>query len=137
LHDAQQADALPCQLAAHHSRGIIEPSERGLADVLSREFKPAPYALSSMLTFCDTTTSPDGEPVPAEQRLAAIHHRYGPGHLVSRSLQRAMPMILSAVKQARNRAAHTVISLPWYAFPGHGPADGDSGPASDAAMGSG
>ena len=32
---------------------------------------------------------------------------------------------------------YTVISLPWYAFPGHGPADGDPGPASDADMGSG
>jgi len=30
-----------------------------------------------------------------------------------------------------------VISLPWYAFPGHGRADGDLGSASDADMGSG
>ena len=62
---------------------------------------------SSVLTFCDMTTSPDGEPVPVEQRLAEIQHRYGPGHLISRSIQRATPMILSAVKQVRNRAAHT------------------------------
>jgi HD domain len=27
---------------------------------------------------CDMTTSPDGEPVPVDQRLAEIHHRYGP-----------------------------------------------------------
>ena len=52
------------------------------------------------------TTSPDGEIVPVEQRLAEIQHRYGPGHLVSRSIQRATPMILSAVKQVHNRAAH-------------------------------
>jgi hypothetical protein len=44
--------------------------------------------------------------VPAEQRLAEIHDRYGPGHLVSRSIQRATPMILGAVKQVRNKAAH-------------------------------
>ena len=29
----------------------------------------------------------DGEPVPVEQRLAEIPDRYGPGHLVSRSIQ--------------------------------------------------
>jgi putative nucleotidyltransferase with HDIG domain len=107
LRDAQHADALLCQLVAHHSCAIIEAGERGLADVLSREFEPAPYALSSVLTCCDMTTSPDGEPVPTEQRLAEIHERYGPGHLVSRSIQRATPMILGAVKQVHNRATHT------------------------------
>ena len=47
--------------------------------------RPAPYALSSVLTCRDMTTSPDGEPVPVDRRLAEIHDRYGPGHLVSRS----------------------------------------------------
>ena len=106
LRDAQRADALLCRLVAHHSCAIIEAGERGLADVLSREFEPAPDALSSVLTFCDMTTSPDGELVPVEQRLAEIHDRYGPGHLVSRSIQRAAPLILGAVKQVHNRAAH-------------------------------
>ena len=53
------------------------------------------------------TTSPDGELVPVEQRLAEIHDRYGPGNLVSRSIQRATPMILRAVEQAHQRAAQT------------------------------
>jgi hypothetical protein len=52
------------------------------------------------------TTSPDGELVPVEQRLAEMQDRYGPGHLVSRSIQRATPMILGTVKQVRTRAAH-------------------------------
>jgi hypothetical protein len=107
LRDAQHADAMLCRLVAHHSCAIIEAGERGLADVLSYEFDPAPDALSSVLTFCDMTTSPDGEIVPVEQRLAEIQHRYGPGHLVSRSIQRATPMILSAVKRVHNRAAQT------------------------------
>jgi hypothetical protein len=71
----------------HHSYAIIEAGERGLAGVLGLEFEPAPYGLSSALTYCDMTTSPDGELVPAGTRLAEIHHRYGPGHLVSRSIQ--------------------------------------------------
>jgi len=60
-----------------------------------------------VLTFCDMSTSPNGEIVPVEQRLAEIQHRYGRGHLVSRSIQRATPMIISAVKQVHNRAART------------------------------
>ena len=105
LRDAQHAGALLCRLVAHHSCAIIEAGERGFADVLSREFEPAPCALSSVLTFCDMTTSPDGEPVRVEQRLAEIHDRYGSGHLVSRSIQRATPMILRAVEQVHQRAA--------------------------------
>ena len=106
LRDAQHADAMLCRLVAHHSCAIIEAGERGLADVLSLEFDPAPYALASVLTCCDMTTSPDGELVPVEQRLAEIQDRYGPGQLVSRSIQRATPMILGAVKQVHNRAAY-------------------------------
>ena len=106
LRDARHADALLCRLVAHHSCAIIEAGERGLADILGQEFDPAPYALSSVLTCCDMTTSPDGQPVPAEQRLAEIQDRYGPGHLVSRAIQRAAPMILRAVEQVHDRAAH-------------------------------
>ena len=106
LRDAQHADALLCRLVAHHSCAIVEAEERGLADALSREFDPAPDALASVLTWCDMTTSPDGELVPVEQRLAEIHDRYGPGHLVSRSIQRAAPLILGAVEQVHNRTAH-------------------------------
>src|SRR5690348_16103875 len=107
LRDAQHADAMLCRLVAHHSCAIIEASERGLADVLSSEFDPAPDVLASVLTCCDMTTSPDGHPVPVEQRLAEIQDRYGPGHLVSRSIQRATPMILCAVEQVHHRAAQT------------------------------
>jgi HD domain len=107
LRDAQHTDATLCRLVARHSCAIIEAGERGLADILSSEFEPAPDALASVLTCCDMTTSPDGQPVPAEQRLAEIHDRYGPGHLVSRSIQRATPMILGAVEQVHQRAAQT------------------------------
>jgi hypothetical protein len=93
LRDAQHADAMLCRLVAHHSCALIEAGERGLADVLNSEFDPAPDVLASVLTCCDMITSPDGQPVPADRRLAEIQDRYGPGHLVSRSIQRATPMI--------------------------------------------
>ena len=106
LRDTQHADAMLCRLVAHHSCAPIEAEERGLADILKLEFEPAPDALASALTYCDMTTSPDGEHVSADRRLAEIHDRYGPGHLVSRSIQRATPMILRAVEQSHpNRIA--------------------------------
>ena len=96
-----------CQLVAHHCCAIIEAGERGLAEVLNLEFKPAPDILASVLTCCDMTTSPDGQSVRVERRLAEIHDRYGSGHLVSRSIQRATPMILRAVEQVQDRTART------------------------------
>ena len=43
LRGAQHADTMLCRLVAHHSCAIIEAEERGLADIVSREFEPAPH----------------------------------------------------------------------------------------------
>ena len=99
------AGGRPARLAVAAVVGALADACLAIADVLSRELKPAPDALSSVLTCCDMTTSPDGELVPVEQQLAEIHDRYGPGHLVSRSIQRATPMILGAVEVIQGRAA--------------------------------
>ena len=80
LRDTEHADLMLCRLVAHHTCAIIEAGERGLAEVLGLEFEPAPQELSSVLTYCDITTSPDGEHVSARMRLAEIQQRYGPGH---------------------------------------------------------
>jgi HD domain len=105
LRDVQHADPMLCRLVAHHSCAIIEAEERGLADVLRREFAAPPQPLADALTCCDMTTSPDGEPMNVDRRLAEIHHRYGSEHLVSRSIRRATPMILKAVDQVNARTA--------------------------------
>ena len=97
LRDVHHADPMLCRLVAHHSCAVIEAEERGLADLLRREFAPPPQPLADALTFCDMTTSPDGEQVHVHRRLAEIHDRYGSGHLVSRSIRRATPLILQAV----------------------------------------
>ena len=51
-----------CRLVAHHSCAIIEAGERGLADVLSSEFDPAPDVLASVLTCCDMTPARTASP---------------------------------------------------------------------------
>ena len=107
LRDVQHAEPLLCRLVAHHSCAVIEAEERGLAHGLTREFTPPPQHLADALTFCDMTTSPDGNHVPVRNRLAEIHDRYGSGHLVSRFIRRATPLILEAVGQVNARAART------------------------------
>lgn len=97
LRDIECAEEMLCRLVAHHSCAHIEADERGLAEVLFREFEAAPEPLASALTFCDMTTAPDGEPVHVERRLAEIHGRYDSGHVVSRAIRRATPMIRDAV----------------------------------------
>src|SRR5580658_4794817 len=42
LRDIHHADPVLCRLVAHHSCAVIEADERGLADLLRREFAPAP-----------------------------------------------------------------------------------------------
>jgi len=107
LRDAHDVDPMLCRLAAHHSCAVIEAEERGLAHVLTREFAPPPQPLADALTFCDMTTSPDGDQVQVHHRLTEIHDRYGTGHLVSRSIRRATPLILEAVGQVNARAARS------------------------------
>ena len=107
LRDVRHAEPLLCRLVAHHSCAVIEAEERGLDHVLTREFAPPPRSLADALTFCDMTTSPDGEHVHVNHRLAEIHDRYGSGHLVSRSIRRATPLILEAVGHVRARTANT------------------------------
>jgi hypothetical protein len=107
LRDAEHADPMLCRLVAHHSCAVIEAEERGLAAVLRRQFELPPQSLADALTCCDMTTSPDGEHVHVDRRLAEIHDRYGSGHLISRSIRRATPLILQAVGQVNARPAST------------------------------
>ena len=122
LRDTQPADAMLCRLVAHHSCAIIEAGVRGLADVLSSEFEPAPDVLASVLTCCDMTTSPDGQPVPVERRLAEIHDRYGSGHLVSRSIKEPPPRPHSSADRRQTDAPRGSM---WLEL---GPRNGPHGP---------
>jgi HD domain len=103
LRDTEGAGGTLCRLVAHHSCAINEASERGLARELAAEFPPARGDLADALTYCDMTTSPDGDRLPVARRLAEIRSRYGPGHLVSRSIARSAPELTSAVGRVDGR----------------------------------
>ena len=93
------ADPRLCSLVANHSCADIEARNRGLADVLRAEFEPVGGVLGDALTFCDMTTTPDGEPTEVEARLAEIFERYGEGHLVAKSMREASPLIVNAASK--------------------------------------
>jgi hypothetical protein len=114
LRDVQHAEPPLCRLVAHHSYAVIEAEEHGLAHVMTREFAPPPQHLADALTFCDMTTSPDGEHVHVNHRLAEIHDRYGSGHLVSRFISRATPLILEAVGQVNARTRPHLMLVWWH-----------------------
>jgi putative nucleotidyltransferase with HDIG domain len=105
LRDNEGASAMLCRLVAHHSCAINEAIERGLACDLAAEFPPARRDLADALIYCDMTTSPDGHRLPVARRLAEIRSRYGPGHLVSRSITRSAPELTSAVGRVTDKLA--------------------------------
>ncbi|MFI6073925.1 HD domain-containing protein [Actinoplanes sp. NPDC051343] len=101
LRDVARADDLVCRLVAHHSCAFIEGRNRGLGDQLADEFPPVGGMLSDAITYADMTTTPDGEPIDVEQRLAEILDRYGPDHLVAGSISEAGPLIIGSVQRIK------------------------------------
>ncbi|GGO83704.1 metal-dependent phosphohydrolase, HD subdomain protein [Nonomuraea cavernae] len=105
LRDVHQADGTLCRLVAHHSCAVNEARERSLFDALTAEFDEERPELVEALTYCDMTTGPDGTHLDVTQRLGEIHSRYGPEHLVSRSITASTPCILAAVRAIEGKLA--------------------------------
>ncbi|MFC0550487.1 HD domain-containing protein [Planotetraspora thailandica] len=108
LRDVVKADDTLCRLVAYHSCAVNEATERHLYDVLTIEFDEERPELVEALTYCDMTTGPDGTHLDVADRLAEIHSRYGPDHLVSRSITLSTACIVAsvrAVEEALARAA--------------------------------
>ncbi|MFJ6934572.1 HD domain-containing protein [Streptomyces globosus] len=98
LRDEHGADERLVRLVANHSFALLEAEERGLRDVLEREFPLLEEPLLvDALVYCDMTTTPDGEQTTAEERVAEIVGRYGADSLVGRFIRRASPEIFAAV----------------------------------------
>ena len=110
LRDIEGASGMLCRLVAHHSCAINEATERGLAREMTREFRPARRDLADALTYCDMTTSPDGQRLPIGQRLAEIRARYGPDHVVSRAIGRSEPQLTRAVSRVTGMLADSSLS---------------------------
>ncbi len=69
-------------MVAFHTGARFEADRRGLTAELN-QFPDPDSALLDAVTCVDMLTSPDGDPVTAEARLADIFSRYSPGTPVS------------------------------------------------------
>jgi hypothetical protein len=94
-------------LVAHHSGARFEASTRGLDSEMA-QFQREQSPTADALTYCDLTTSPTGEPVRVEHRLAEIERRYGESHTVSIAMRRATPWLLESVRRTELRLAYTL-----------------------------
>ncbi|OXM72993.1 MULTISPECIES: HD domain-containing protein [Amycolatopsis] len=98
-------------LVAHHSYAVYEAELRGLTDELA-DFHDERGSIRDALWYCDLTTSPDGETVDAEDRIAEIKRRYGPDHLVTRFITGATPELLAAVERTKGRLSAVSAANP-------------------------
>jgi hypothetical protein len=97
------ADDRLCGLVAHHSAALVEADQRGLVDQLNAEFPREQSSVGDALWYADLTVGPDGESVTVEERLAEIIERYGTGHVVSLSVEKARPELLAAASRTEQR----------------------------------
>ncbi len=92
-------------LVAHHSGAAVEADLRGLADDLHAEFSRERSVVADALWYADLTTGPDGRPLTVHERLAEIELRYGPGHVVTKSVRLSRPELLDAVERIEQLTA--------------------------------
>jgi predicted hydrolase (HD superfamily) len=100
LRDVHHAAPRLCGLVAYHTYAVFEAEERDLVDELRQEFvhRDSDTKLHTGLIYADMTTGPTGDLVALEDRLKEIFQRYGASHPVSRSISRAEPCIVEAVR---------------------------------------
>lgn len=91
-----------CALVAHHSCAYREAELRGLQGRLSVWTDEASL-LRDALWWADMTTTPDGEPTNADDRIDEIQRRYGPEDLVTFFIRQAKPELIAAVERTEER----------------------------------
>lgn len=98
------------RLVAHHSNARHEAQLRGIA-AYEEEFPYGATILDDALTFCDLTTSPDGQPVSLEDRVAELVGRYGEDHVTARAIVAGVPDFERARNEVRRLCAAVGVSV--------------------------
>jgi hypothetical protein len=93
---------LVVSLIAHHTGADAEAAERVLVEALT-EFAPPPRDALDVVTFADLTTSPDCEPISAEDRVAEILSRYDENDPVHAAVSRSASELLASVSRVQER----------------------------------
>lgn len=109
LADAGAPERL-VNLVAHHTCAVLEAQLRGIEAELAR-FTDELGPVRDALWYCDQTTSPDGETVTPQARVAEIKQRYGPDHLVVHFITAAAPELQAAIERTECRLGVPVHRL--------------------------
>jgi hypothetical protein len=96
-------------LVGHHSCAWVEADMRCLGPRLMDVPRPEGELLDA-LTYCDMTSGPAGERMTLDERLAEIVERYGPGHLVTESIQAATRYLREAIARAEQRCGAALLA---------------------------
>ncbi|MEV7089462.1 HD domain-containing protein [Streptomyces sp. NPDC093085] len=107
LREVVSADERVVRLVAHHSCSWMEADARGLRDELENEFPRENADLNDALCYCDMSTTPDGAPTNAVDRVNEIVGRYGVDSLIGTFIRRAEPEILASAARVLGRLAST------------------------------
>ena len=105
LRDTENADPRVCALVAYHTGGLQGARERGLGDELEGAFAAPSEFLVDAITYCDLTTSPDGNQIDVEERVADIVRRYGADHPVGKGAISSSRSWFESVRRIESRLA--------------------------------
>lgn len=89
-------------LVAYHSGAEYEAEQRGLTAELAELVRPDQANLD-FLTLVDMTTSPAGEPVSVEERIAEILDRYSSEHPVNKAIESSQAYLRQCAERAEAR----------------------------------
>lgn len=92
-----------CSLVAHHSAAVVEAKVRHMGAMLLAEFRPEESIVADALTFADMTTSPTGQRVTVDERLAEILDRYPATDPVHRTITESSEQLRAAVARVEVR----------------------------------
>ncbi|WP_446224825.1 HD domain-containing protein [Nocardia sp. IBHARD005] len=95
---AQGAPPRLCALVANHSCAHVEARYRHVR----LEWPDERTALRDALWWADMTTTPTGGTTDARRRLEEVCERYGPDHVVTKSVTEAAPELLGAVARTES-----------------------------------
>ncbi|HZK05632.1 MAG TPA: HD domain-containing protein [Actinomycetaceae bacterium] len=94
-----------CNLVAFHSGALVEARHRRMRGGLLIDFAPEESVVADALTFVDMTTSPTGQPVTVDERLAEILRRYPRHDPVHRAVTESSPHLRALVARVEARLA--------------------------------
>lgn len=93
-----------CALVAHHSCACVEARNQGIPVVWPDE----ETALRDALWWADMTTTPTGAVVDVRRRISEVFERYGPDHVVTRSVAEASDALVVAADRTERLLAETI-----------------------------